>query len=103
MISYGRLLEIAQKMHGWIFLNVGDEYEVYDQLGLSDEENVELGSLGSFELVETAGKGNNNLSDVNVVHCTECQYYYTPSLCQHKHGLMLAGDDCFCSYGLKKK
>lgn len=43
-IEYERLLEIAKEMHLWIFLNSGDDYEVYKELGLTDEENLILGS-----------------------------------------------------------
>ena len=51
-IEYDRLLEIAAKMHCWIFLHSFDEQEVYDELGLTDEENAILGYGGSFELRE---------------------------------------------------
>lgn len=44
MIEYERLLEIAKKMHLWIFLNTSNEFKVYDELGLTDEENMILGS-----------------------------------------------------------
>lgn len=50
-IPYERLLEIAEKMHCWIFLHTADEYEVYDELGLTDEENAVLGSMGRIELL----------------------------------------------------
>lgn len=43
-IEYERLLKIAKKMHLWIFLNCGDESKVYKELGLTDEENLILGS-----------------------------------------------------------
>lgn len=43
-ILYDRLLEIAKKMHLWIFLHTSNEFEVYDELGLTDEENSLLGS-----------------------------------------------------------
>ena len=43
-IEYERLLKIAKKMHLWIFLNTGNEFEVYKELGLTDEENFILGS-----------------------------------------------------------
>ena len=43
-IEYERLLEIAKKMHLWIFLHSAYEFEVYDELGLTDEENLILGS-----------------------------------------------------------
>lgn len=45
MISYDRLLEMAKKMHLWIFLNSTDEQSIYDELGFTDEENAELGSI----------------------------------------------------------
>ena len=45
-----RLLNIARKMHTWIFLHTGNEKEVYDELGLTDEENVLLGYHGQFIL-----------------------------------------------------
>lgn len=45
MIEYERLLQIAKKMHLWIFKNSFDEFEVYDELGLTDEENKILGSV----------------------------------------------------------
>ena len=49
-ITYERLLEIARKMHTWIFLNSGDEQAVYDNLGLTDEENYILGYGGKITL-----------------------------------------------------
>lgn len=50
MVDQERLLEIARKMHCWIFLHTADEFEVYDELGLTDEENALLGSMGQFEV-----------------------------------------------------
>lgn len=50
MIEYERLLQIAKKMHTWIFLNSENEQEVYDELGLTDEENAILGYSGQFIL-----------------------------------------------------
>ena len=50
MIEYERLLQIAKKMHTLIFLHSGDEQEVYDELGLTDEENTILGYSGQFIL-----------------------------------------------------
>ena len=47
-IEYDRLLQIAHKMHEWIFLNSMDEQEIYDSLGLTEEENYILGSLGKI-------------------------------------------------------
>lgn len=48
MIEYERLLQIAKKMHIWIFLHTGNEKEVYDEIGLTDEENRILGYSGQF-------------------------------------------------------
>lgn len=50
MIEYGRLLQIARKMHLYIFLHSDNEQEVYDELGLTDEENAILGYSGQFIL-----------------------------------------------------
>ena len=38
-----RLEKIARKMHLWIFLNTDNEKKVYDELGLTDEDNAMLG------------------------------------------------------------
>lgn len=54
-ISKERLMEIAHKMHTWIFIHSGDEYEVYEELGLSDEENLLFGYGGQY----TIAKGDN--------------------------------------------
>lgn len=65
MITYKRLLQIARKMHTYIFLNSGDEQEVYDELGLTDEENAILGYGGQFTVeledinTEEDSDGNN--------------------------------------------
>ena len=45
-----RLLRIARKMHLWIFLNSGDEEAVYNELGLTDEDNEMLGYGGKIVL-----------------------------------------------------
>ena len=45
-----RLKQIVKKMHTWIFLNSGDEQKVYDELGLTDEENAMLGYSGQFKI-----------------------------------------------------
>lgn len=42
------LTKAAKAMHTWIFLNTGDEQAAYDECGLSDEMNVELGYGGQF-------------------------------------------------------
>lgn len=42
-ISYERLFEIARKLHLEIFKLVDNEQEVYDRLGLTEEENSFLG------------------------------------------------------------
>ena len=51
-IEYERLLKIAKKMHTWIFLNAFDEQEVYDELGLTEEENFMLGYGGRLVVSE---------------------------------------------------
>lgn len=59
--SYERLHQIALKMHNWIFLNSGDEQEVYDELGLTDEENAFLGYGGKIVFtVEVPKEGENH-------------------------------------------
>jgi hypothetical protein len=45
-----RLKYIGHKMHLWIFLNSGDEQKVYDELGLTDEENAILGYSGQYKV-----------------------------------------------------
>lgn len=50
-IPYERLLKIAKNMHFWIWDHSFDEQEVYDQLGLTEEENYILGYGGSFKVV----------------------------------------------------
>ena len=45
-----RLKKISHKMHLWIFLHCGDEQKVYDELGLTDEENAMLGYSGQFRM-----------------------------------------------------
>lgn len=46
--SKERLLEIAHTMHTWIFLHSSDEQEIYDELGLTDEENFLFGYGGQY-------------------------------------------------------
>lgn len=55
MIPYERLLKIAKKLHLWIFLHTADEFAVYKELGLTDAENIELGSIGKVTF-EAQGK-----------------------------------------------
>lgn len=45
-----RLLKIAKKMHTWIFLHTADEEKAYKECGLTDEENILLGSWGRIVL-----------------------------------------------------
>lgn len=52
--EYDKLLAAAKAMHTWIFLNTVDEFEVYDECGLTDEMNALLGSMGRFELKQEA-------------------------------------------------
>ena len=49
-ISKERLLQIARKMHLWIFLHSDNEQEIYDELGLTEEENKILGYSGQIKL-----------------------------------------------------
>ena len=42
------LLKAASAMHTWIFLHTGDEQAAYDECGLTDEMNAELGYGGKF-------------------------------------------------------
>ena len=53
--DYDELLRAARAMHTWIFLNSVDEYEAYEECGLSDEMDAILGYAGSF-MVESADK-----------------------------------------------
>ena len=52
--EYDKLLTAAKAMHTWIFLNTIDEFEAYDECGLTDEMNALLGSMGNFkaEIIE---------------------------------------------------
>ena len=59
--TYERLHQIARKMHGWIFLNSGDEQAVYDELGLTDEENAFLGYGGRFIVEVAMPEGENHV------------------------------------------
>lgn len=49
-ISYERLLKLAKKMHTWIFLHCADEEKVYDELGITEEENYVFGYGGKIEM-----------------------------------------------------
>ena len=42
------LLKVASVMHTWIFLHTGDEQAAYDECGLTDEMNAELGYSGQY-------------------------------------------------------
>lgn len=50
--EYSHLLQIASKMHLWIFLHTGDEQKAYDEIGLTEEDNAILGYGGQFEIRE---------------------------------------------------
>ena len=56
-MSYERLLKLAKKMHLWIFLHCYDEQAVYEELGLTEEEDCFLGYGGSFELKLNESEG----------------------------------------------
>lgn len=49
-ISYNRLLKLAKRMHFWIWDHSFDEQKVYDQLGLTEEENYVFGYGGKMEM-----------------------------------------------------
>lgn len=49
-ITKERLLDLCKAMHTWIFLHSGDEQEVYDELGFTDEENFLFGYGGQIVL-----------------------------------------------------
>ena len=51
-IEYERLLQIARKMHLWIFLHSDNEQEIYDELNLTEEENAILGYSGQYKIGE---------------------------------------------------
>lgn len=53
MIDYDRLHFLAVRMHLWIFKTAVDEKEAYDEIGLTDEENAELGYGGQIVLGKT--------------------------------------------------
>lgn len=53
--SKERLMEIAFKMHLWIFKHCIDEQEIYDELGLTDEENLLFGYGGQFIITNENG------------------------------------------------
>lgn len=61
-VRYERLLEIARKMHLYIFLHSDNEQEIYDELGLTEEENIVLGYSGQIIL---KGSENENISNFN--------------------------------------
>ena len=43
-----KLLKVASAMHTLIFLHTGDEQAAYDECGLTDEMNAELGYSGQY-------------------------------------------------------
>ena len=49
-LSYERLLELARKMHTWIFLHAADEQKVYDELGITEDENIIFGYSGQLKI-----------------------------------------------------
>ena len=61
--SYERLHLIARKMHSWIFQHTFDEQEVYDELGLTDEENAFFGYGGSFTVEAVMTEGENHVEN----------------------------------------
>ena len=57
--KYYHVLHLARAMHTWIFLHTADEFAVYDELGLTDEDNALLGSIGGPIVIEGRGVENN--------------------------------------------
>lgn len=53
--SKERLMAIAFKMHLWIFKHCINEQEIYDELGLTDEENFLFGYGGQFIITNENG------------------------------------------------
>ena len=58
MADRDHLLEVAEKMHEWIFLHSADEKEVYRRCGLTDEDDARLGYGGQF-VIECEGEDGN--------------------------------------------
>lgn len=56
-MTYERLLKLAKKMHLWIFLHCYDEGAVYEELGLTEEEDAFLGYGGSFTVETNESEG----------------------------------------------
>jgi len=54
-ITKERLLDLCKAMHTWIFVHSGDEQEVYDEIGLTDEENLLFGYGGQFIITNENG------------------------------------------------
>lgn len=50
------LLKVVSAMHTWIFLHTGDEQSAYDECGLTDEMNAELGYGGQFVIEPPKGE-----------------------------------------------
>lgn len=55
-ISYNRLLEIVEKIHLWFFLHTDNEDEVYDEIGITEEENRALGYCSFRSEIEDEGE-----------------------------------------------
>lgn len=49
-ISYERLLWLAREMHSWIYLNCDNELDIYNKLGITEEENYVFGYGGRAEM-----------------------------------------------------
>lgn len=54
---YDHVLELARKMHTWIFSNTYDEQAAYDEMGLTDEDNALLGYGGRVEFSVNEERG----------------------------------------------
>lgn len=60
-LTYERLFEIAYKLHLQIFHLTSDEKSIYNEVGLTDEENALLGY--GYLGIELELEGNNDESD----------------------------------------
>ena len=58
-IPYDRLLYLARKMHLEIFLMTSNEEEIYNHIGLTDEENAILGYSGTYYIKEKEEENEN--------------------------------------------
>lgn len=73
------LRKAGAAMHTWIFLNTGDEQKVYDEIGLTDEQNALFGYGGQFVLrTDRSDQTEENATATNnkVNLCDSCRNNY---------------------------